>query len=114
MYGSRASNGVVIVTTKRAKTGQTSISANAFYGVQQIPGRGLPDMMNAREYAQFRKEHYEENNRTVPAEFQNPDQYGEGTDWYNLLTRTRPYPELQFIAECRQRKIQHHRRAGLF
>ena len=90
LYGSRASNGVVIVTTKRAKSGQTSISANAFYGVQQIPDRGLPQMMNAREYAQFRKEHYEENNRTVPTEFQNPSQYGVGTDWYGLLTRTAP------------------------
>ncbi len=90
LYGSRASNGVVIITTKRAKSGQSTISVNAFYGVQQIPRKGVPEVMNAREFATFQKERNEENNRPVPAEYQNPDQYGEGTNWYKLITRTAP------------------------
>ncbi|WP_255474109.1 SusC/RagA family TonB-linked outer membrane protein [Pontibacter qinzhouensis] len=90
MYGSRASNGVVIVTTKRAKSGQTSVGVNSFYGVQAIPSRGVPEVMNAREFAQFMQDVYTENNRTVPEIYQNPSQYGEGTDWYGLLTRTAP------------------------
>jgi TonB-dependent starch-binding outer membrane protein SusC len=90
LYGSRASNGVVIVTTKRAKLGQTSVTANAFYGIQQIPQRGIPEVMNAQEFAQYMKEVYEENKRTVPAEYQNPSQYGEGTNWYKQLIQTAP------------------------
>ena len=90
LYGSRATNGVVIITTKRARSGQTSIGFNTFYGVQQVPQKGMPDMMNAQEFAQFKKEWYVENNRAVPAEFQNPEQYGEGTNWYKMLTRTAP------------------------
>lgn len=90
LYGSRASNGVVIVTTKRARTGQTTIGVNAFYGVQQIPSKGVPEVMNAREFAQFQKELNTENNRPIPVEYQNPEQYGEGTNWYKLITRNAP------------------------
>ncbi|WP_206684016.1 SusC/RagA family TonB-linked outer membrane protein [Pontibacter beigongshangensis] len=88
MYGSRASNGVVIVTTKRARSGQTTVGLNSFYGVQQIPSSAVPEVMNAREFAQYMKEVHEENKRAVPEIYQNPSQYGEGTDWYDLLTRT--------------------------
>ncbi|MBD0294935.1 MAG: TonB-dependent receptor [Flavisolibacter sp.] len=90
LYGSRATNGVVIITTKRARSGQASIGVNAYYGVQRIPQKGRPDIMNAREFAQYAKEVYQENNRTVPAEYQNPEQYGEGTNWYEMLTQTAP------------------------
>ncbi|RYY32954.1 MAG: TonB-dependent receptor, partial [Sphingobacteriaceae bacterium] len=90
LYGSRAANGVVIVTTKRAKGGSSSFSVNAYRGWQSIPKKGRPDMMNAREFARFKKEVAEENNQTVPDMFQNPEQYGEGTDWYSEVTRTAP------------------------
>jgi TonB-linked SusC/RagA family outer membrane protein len=90
LYGSRASNGVVMITTKRAKSGQTTVGVNAYYGIQKIPSQGIPQLMDAREWAQFRKEIYLENNRAVPVEFQNPEQYSEGTNWYKLITRTAP------------------------
>ena len=90
LYGSRASNGVVMITTKRAKNGETRIALNAYYGIQQLPSRGVPDMMDASEFAQFMKELNEENKRTVPIEYQNPAQYGKGTDWYKLITRSAP------------------------
>ncbi len=90
LYGSRASNGVVMITTKRAKAGETRIGFNAYYGVQQIPSRGIPEMMDAREFSQFMKELHEENNRAVPSEYQHPEQYGKGTNWYDQVTRTAP------------------------
>lgn len=37
LYGSRAAFGVVLITTKRAKAGETKLSANAYMGVQQVP-----------------------------------------------------------------------------
>lgn len=96
LYGSRASNGVVLITTKRAANGRSSISFNAFYGVQQVPQRGRPDMMNAQEFAQYENEVYQEKIRlgqatSIPAEYQNPSQYaGKGTNWYDLLLRDAP------------------------
>jgi TonB-linked SusC/RagA family outer membrane protein len=87
LYGSRAANGVVLITTKRAKSGASRFSFNHFSGLQVIPEKGRPDMMNAREFAQFKKEIAIERGQTVPDQFANPDQYGEGTNWFDAVTR---------------------------
>jgi len=88
LYGSRSSNGVVLVTTKSGKAGKTQIDFNAYYGVENIPQNRRLDMMDAREYAQFQKEIAETNARPVNPVFQNPEQYGAGTDWFDEITRT--------------------------
>jgi len=102
LYGSRASNGVILITTKTAKIGKSSVSVNAYHGLQTVPQRGRPDMMNAREFATFMNGFYQDkiNNEgwvnpttgtaTIPADYANPDQYGKGTDWYNALIHTAP------------------------
>ena len=93
LYGSRASNGVVLITTKRAANGRSTVSFNASYGVQQVPQRGRPDMTNAQEFAQYENEVFQEKIRlgqatSIPVEYQNPAHYaGKGTDWYDLLLR---------------------------
>ncbi len=91
LYGSRAANGVVLITTKKGKPGQTNISFNTFAGVQQVPKKGRVAMLNAVEFAQFKKEYYEDKGDPVPAEFQNPAQYeGKDNDWYGAMLRTAP------------------------
>ena len=96
LYGSRAANGVVLITTKHGKAGKTEVTFNASYGVQSIKGLKQPDVMNAREFAQFQKEFYEDKatyegyTGGVPAEYQHPEQYGEGTNWYKELTHSAP------------------------
>lgn len=87
LYGSRAANGVVLITTRQGKIGTTSVNIDSYFGIQTVPMQGRPDMMNAREFAQFKKEIAIENNQTVDPAYQNPDQYGEGTDWYGILMR---------------------------
>jgi len=91
LYGSRAANGVVLITTKQGKAGQTNISFNVSTGIQSVPQRGRLDMMNAVEFAQFKKEYYEDQGDPVPDIFQNPSQYeGQNNDWYDALLRTAP------------------------
>ncbi|WP_128544484.1 SusC/RagA family TonB-linked outer membrane protein [Larkinella soli] len=51
IYGSRAGNGVVIITTKRGKAGKPKFTYDAYYGIQR-PGKFL-DMLNTNEYAQL-------------------------------------------------------------
>lgn len=51
VYGVRGSNGVVIITTKKAKRRGTSVNYNMYYGVQS-PGKGF-DMLNAQEEAEL-------------------------------------------------------------
>jgi TonB-dependent SusC/RagA subfamily outer membrane receptor len=78
LYGSRAANGVILIQTKSAKSGRTIIGVNTYYGFQEVPQKGRPDMMNGTEFAQFKKESYEDLGVAVPEAFQNPSQYGTG------------------------------------
>jgi TonB-linked SusC/RagA family outer membrane protein len=95
LYGSRAANGVILVTTKQAKNGQKSLDFSAYTGVQSVPDRGKPDLMNPQEFAQYKKEYYEDAAKYegytggVPAVYQNPSQYAgqPGTNWFNILLR---------------------------
>jgi TonB-linked SusC/RagA family outer membrane protein len=55
IYGSRAANGVIIITTKGGKKSQpVTISYNSYYGIQQITN--LPDMLNSYEHAMLYNE----------------------------------------------------------
>ncbi|MRG45019.1 SusC/RagA family TonB-linked outer membrane protein [Chitinophaga sp. SYP-B3965] len=102
LYGSRAANGVVIITTKQAKLGRTTTTLNTYYGWQSVAKRGKPDMMNAREFATFMNGFYEDKIKyenwkdpatglaEIPLDYRTPSQYGEGTDWYDALLRTAP------------------------
>lgn len=54
IYGSRGANGVIIITTKKGKSGRTNISFNAYSGVSQLTG--YPRVMGPDEYKQFRRE----------------------------------------------------------
>jgi len=102
LYGSRASNGVVIITTKTAKIGKTSTTVDAYHGVQSITNRGRPDLMNGVQFATYMQGFYQDkiNNEgwvnpttgtpTIPADYANPGQYGKGTSWYNQLIHPAP------------------------
>ena len=91
LYGSRAANGVVLITTKKGKPGQTNVSFNTYAGIQKVPVRGRVKMLNAVEFAQYKKEYYEDQGQAVPDIFQNPAQYeGKDNDWYNALLREAP------------------------
>lgn len=96
LYGSRAANGVVLITTKRGKQGKVQVNLNASYGFQSVAGLKEPDVMNARDFARYEKEYYEDKIKyegytgEIPAEYRNPEQYGEGTNWYRELMRTAP------------------------
>ncbi len=96
LYGSRAANGVILITTKKGKSGRTNVEFNANYGIQSLADQSEMDIMNGAEFAQFKKEYYEDAAKYegytggVPEVYQNPEKYGEGTDWYRELTRTAP------------------------
>jgi len=51
IYGARAANGVILVTTKQGKEGRVIVSYDGFYGAQYIAK--MPDMVNAQEYMQL-------------------------------------------------------------
>src|SRR5690606_9006941 len=64
IYGSRGANGVVMITTKRGSTGEPRIQVTMSSGLQQVPEKGRPDLMNGQEFAQFMKESTEDRIRS--------------------------------------------------
>ena len=115
LYGSRAANGVVLITTKKGKEGQTNISFNTYVGIQEVPQRGRLEMMNAVEFAQFKKEYYEDAGTPVPEVFQNPSQYeGKNNDWYDALLRSAPIQSYNLSITSNQEKFSTSIIAGVF
>ncbi|GAO41518.1 SusC/RagA family TonB-linked outer membrane protein [Flavihumibacter petaseus] len=93
IYGARAGNGVVLITTKRGKTGKARINGEMYYGVQSIAHK--IDMMNAKEFAAFSNESRINGNSPVYDEFANPESLGEGTDWQDQIFQKAPMSNYQ-------------------
>lgn len=54
IYGSRGSNGVILITTKKGKAGKTHFDLNVYRGISQVPG--YYNMLNTQQYVAMRKE----------------------------------------------------------
>jgi TonB-linked SusC/RagA family outer membrane protein len=87
IYGSRAANGVILVTTKRGTKGKTRVSYDAWAGINQ-PFR-LFDLLNAEQYMTIKNE--AQVNAGGPADFYRPSFDADGrmidTDWYKYVMR---------------------------
>ncbi|MCW3466620.1 TonB-dependent receptor [Chitinophaga nivalis] len=92
IYGSRAANGVLIITTKRGKAGKTNVAYDAYYGVTSIT-RKL-DLMNGEQFAQLRREaaRTADPGNNYPADTKLFDDIalqslamGRSTDWQDLI-----------------------------
>ena len=88
IYGSRASNGVVMITTKRGEAGKTKLSYEGYYALQSIPER--LDVMNLREFAIYRNKRADAMGFGETPEFADPSILGEGTNWQDEIFRTAP------------------------
>lgn len=89
IYGSRGSNGVIIVTTKQGVVGKTSFTFNTYTGFQQSNKRY--DLLNTEQYVQYIKEinAQDEGGTLVSVINNNPEFDGNGieTDWQDALFR---------------------------
>jgi TonB-dependent starch-binding outer membrane protein SusC len=83
IYGSRAGNGVIIITTKKGREGPTRISVSARYGVEQLPKWW--DMMDAPQYLQTVKQEYQNSGAALPGGLNNNT---NNTDWKDAIFRT--------------------------
>jgi TonB-dependent starch-binding outer membrane protein SusC len=86
IYGSRAANGVIIITTKRGKEGIPKIAFSAKYGVQQIPKRW--DVMNSSDFAAMQRTQYENAGAPVPSSVGSTFNPSIDTDWQEEMIQT--------------------------
>lgn len=82
IYGSRGSNGVILVTTKDGAEGKPRIAYNGYYSMQQFTN--LPDLMNGEEFYNFKM--IRNPDAVTPSE-QEIYESGEWTDWLDLALR---------------------------
>jgi TonB-linked SusC/RagA family outer membrane protein len=91
IYGSRASGGVIIVTTRRGKAGRSSVSLDSYYGISKITG--VYPFMNGTQYAVFKQESIQGNPaKNTSYNFTTAElagiANGTSTDWQRLIYRS--------------------------
>ncbi|WP_290793166.1 SusC/RagA family TonB-linked outer membrane protein [Flavihumibacter sp. UBA7668] len=81
IYGTRAATGVILISTKKGKSGKLTVSYNGFYGTQ-APAKKL-DLLNATQYATLMNE------RAVAGGggplYNDPSSFGKGSDWQDVI-----------------------------
>ncbi|WP_299258412.1 TonB-dependent receptor [uncultured Aquimarina sp.] len=101
IYGSRGSNGVVLVTTKKGKKGKLSVEVNTTYSIQNTANR--LDLLNANEFAAYQQ--------TInPGYVQGP----ANTDWQDLLYKSGSTANHQFSFSGGSDKINFYASATYF
>ena len=88
IYGARAANGVVLITTKHGRGGQNAVSFGSYYAIQDVR-RTLP-LLDAAQFAQMVNTAYV--NAGQPAFYSPADiaSFGRGTDWQGAIFRNAP------------------------
>lgn len=136
IYGSRAANGVVLVTTKSGKQGKVSINLDMYYGLQDVTKQ--MDLLNAQEFAMISKEAFNNNyldrvagasvsdplsSRPAGGRYRYPAIYddadamakiGAGTDWQDEIFRTAPIQNYQVSVSGGDEKTKYMFSAGYF
>ena len=94
IYGSRGANGVIMITTRKGKTGKATFSYNAFAGIQKP--WNLLEVCDAQQYAELVKESFENSAATMDAQTQATIDYilahpeFKGTDWQQEVLAATP------------------------
>jgi TonB-linked SusC/RagA family outer membrane protein len=107
IYGSRGSNGVVLITTKRGQSGKGKITFNAYVG-RQDANRTI-GLLNAQQYVSLMNESAK-NDGYTPSEYD----FTPGTDdantynWQNAVFRNAPVSDMQLAASGGSDRVQYY------
>lgn len=106
IYGARAANGVVLITTKRGEAGKTSVTFNSFVGISRL-GRKI-DALNTQQYRELMTE-LAAVTSTVPAIPGSETRY---TDWTDKLFGTGVNQNYQLAISSGTDKLRYYISAG--
>ena len=85
IYGSRAANGVVLITTKKGKKGAMKIDVNVDYGIQKVADK--LDLCTTDEWIEVITEATSAGGTSIPEIAENPEEPGIGVDWQDEVFR---------------------------
>lgn len=83
IYGSRAANGIVLITTKKGSAGKAQLTFDSYYGVQQVANQ--LELLNAREYATIMNEQAINSGKLPYYTNAQIAALGEGTNWLDEI-----------------------------
>lgn len=113
IYGARAANGVVLVTTKSGKEGKTTINYDFSYGWQN-PWR-KKSVLNAKEYMVIMNEAQVNDGNSPLYSQQQINEAGSGTDWQDeTFNKNAPVQQHQVSINGGSDKIQYFLSLGYF
>lgn len=103
IYGSRAANGVILITTKSGEAGKSQITARARYGISTLANDNDFGMANLQEYIQYQRDArinagYDVDDPASQYYFPQSLAAKGGTNWLKELTRTANLQEYELIA----------------
>ncbi|MFZ5938987.1 MAG: SusC/RagA family TonB-linked outer membrane protein [Bacteroidota bacterium] len=116
IYGAKGANGVILITTKRGKSGSDKVNFEAYYGVQQVARR--IEVMNATQFATLYDEAganaAKDNGTTYVPLYPDPESLGEGTDWQDEIYRIAPMQNYSLSASGGTDRTQYNVSANLY
>ncbi len=115
IYGSRGANGVILITTVRGKAGQSSISFQASYGMQQVAR--LYEVLNAEQFIKAANEEAINAGGEIPFPDNTPVapyDPNTDTDWQNEIYRIAPVQQYQLSAQGGTQATRYALTAGYF
>ncbi|QIX61464.1 TonB-dependent receptor [Hymenobacter lutimineralis] len=110
IYGLRASNGVVVITTKRGKVGKPQVGFSAYYGKQQL--RKKLDLLNSQQFATLYNEMLVNNGEAPYFNAQNTPDFT--TDWQDEVYRSAAIQNYQLNVSGGTDKTRYYVSGGYF
>lgn len=119
IYGSRASNGVVLITTKRGSSDgevtATSVTFDMYYGVQNTIN--TPEMLDASGFIELNRRAYLSDPNSLHTDFRDPEKLlgvvekvtgsRQGTNWWKETTQTGSVQNYNVSVSGGNKKISH-------
>jgi TonB-dependent starch-binding outer membrane protein SusC len=116
IYGARAANGVVLITTKRGTAGAPSIRLNAYYGTQQIT-RTI-SQINAPQFREYVREAWANSGRDIrtgdPIQAIDTVNFNDDFYWQDALFQTAPIQNYELSVSGGQDKLSYYLSGSYF
>jgi TonB-linked SusC/RagA family outer membrane protein len=88
IYGSRGANGVILITTKAGKKGNSSITYDGYYGIQRVAKKIA--LLNAKQWGELKNDALKDSGKSPLYSQSQLDSLGVGTDWQEAAFRDTP------------------------
>ena len=106
IYGAQGANGVVLITTKHGKAGESKITYDGMVAMSQQNVR--IDMLNLREWAEFYNDFVKIGEANANSYYADPSLLGVGTNWQDEVFRTAFQHQHQLSAQGGNERIQYY------